>query len=107
MSNHRRPVINSKRLLLYTCFLILIYPLVSYAQQQEGEDEVLRVNTDLVVINVTVTNASGKYATGLRRADFKLLEDGKEQTISSFGAEETPFAAVVLLDFSGSMEKRV
>jgi Ca-activated chloride channel family protein len=71
------------------------------------DDEVLRVNTDLVVVNVTVQDAAGKYARGLRRADFKLLEDGREQTISSFSAEETPFAAAVLLDFSGSMEKRV
>ena len=71
------------------------------------DDEVLRVNTDLVVVNVTVQDADGKYARGLRRADFKLLEDGREQTISSFSAEETPYAAAVLLDFSGSMERRV
>lgn len=67
----------------------------------------LRVNTDLVVVNVTVQDAAGKYARGLRRADFKLLEDGREQTLYSFSAEETPYAAAVLLDFSGSMEKRV
>jgi VWFA-related protein len=77
------------------------------AQGSKDDDEVLRVNTDLVVVNVTVADAAGKYARGLRLADFKLLEDGREQKISSFGAEETPFAAAVLLDFSGSMEKRV
>jgi VWFA-related protein len=73
----------------------------------QDDDDVLRVNTDLVVVNVTVTDASGKYARGLRRADFKLKEDGNEQTVSTFSAEETPFAAVVLLDFSGSMENRM
>ncbi|HEX8919843.1 MAG TPA: VWA domain-containing protein [Pyrinomonadaceae bacterium] len=77
------------------------------AQQSQDDDDVLRVNTDLVVVNVTVADGSGKYARGLRLADFKLLEDGREQKISSFGSEETPFAAAVLLDFSGSMEKRV
>jgi Ca-activated chloride channel homolog len=77
------------------------------AQESQDDDEVVRVNTDLVVVNVTVADKDGKYARGLRLADFKLLEDGKEQKISSFGSEETPFAAAVLLDFSGSMEKRV
>ena len=107
MSSTRRSNINPSRLILTSCFLLLAFSLPSYAQQQESDDEVLRVNTDLVVLNITVTDGSGKYARGLRRADFKLLEDGEEQTINSFGAEETPFAAVVLLDFSGSMEKRV
>jgi VWFA-related protein len=79
----------------------------SAQQSQDDDDEVVRVNTDLVVVNVTVTDSAGKYARGLRLADFKLLEDGREQKISSFGSEETPFAAAVLLDFSGSMEKRV
>lgn len=79
----------------------------TFAQEPTDDDEVVRVNTDLVVVNVTVTDGAGKYARGLRRADFTLLEDGREQKLSSFGAEETPFAAAVLLDFSGSMEKRV
>src|SRR5918997_6587085 len=89
---------------LLTIFLLFAS---ARAQESQDDDDVLRVNTDLVVVNVTVTDASGKYARGLRRADFKLIEDGREQQISSFGAEETPFAAAVLLDFSGSMEKRV
>lgn len=86
---------------------LLFAPVSAQETQQDDDDEVLRVNTDLVVVNVTVMDASGKYARGLRRADFKLLEDGREQTLSGFGAEETPFAAAVLLDFSGSMERRV
>jgi Ca-activated chloride channel family protein len=77
------------------------------AQQQSDDDEVVRVNTDLVVLNVTVADAGGKYAHGLKKTDFRLFEDGKEQSISSFSAEETPFAAAVLLDTSGSMESRI
>lgn len=92
--------------LLFALLLTLSTALTIKAQQQD-EDDVLRVNTDLVVVNVTVTDASGKYARGLHGADFKVLEDGHEQKISNFTAEETPFAAVVLLDFSGSMENRI
>jgi Ca-activated chloride channel family protein len=98
------PSLHKVAALLIIC---LSLALTISAQESEDDDDVVRVNTDLVVVNVTVTDSSGKYARGLRRADFKLLEDGREQTISSFGAEETPFAAAVLLDFSGSMEKRV
>lgn len=79
----------------------------SKAQQQAEDDDVVRVNTELVVLNVTVADASGRYAHGLKASDFKLFEDGKEQAIASFSAEETPFAAAVLLDTSGSMESRI
>lgn len=87
-------------------FCMILTP--SLAQQQESDDdEVVRVNTDLVVLNVTVADAQGKYAHGLKKSDFKLFEDGQMQEIASFSAEETPFAAAVLLDTSGSMENRI
>src|SRR5436309_1597384 len=92
--------------LLFSLLLTFSISITIKAQQQD-DDDVLRVNSDLVVVNVTVTDASGKYARGLHGADFKIMEDGREQTVSHFTAEETPFAAVVLLDFSGSMENRV
>jgi len=87
--------------------LLLIFSFSITASAQQDDDDVVRVNTDLVVVNVTVTDTSGKYARGLHRADFKVMEDGREQAISNFTAEETPFAAVVLLDFSSSMENRI
>ncbi|HKP39084.1 MAG TPA: VWA domain-containing protein [Pyrinomonadaceae bacterium] len=76
-------------------------------QTDQDQDEVLRISTDLVVLNVTVLDANGKFVSGLRRGDFQILEDQKEQTISAFGAEQTPFAAAILLDTSGSMESRM
>jgi Ca-activated chloride channel homolog len=87
------------------CSVLLGY--TSAQQQSEDDDDVVRVNTDLVVLNVTVADAQGKYAHGLKSSDFKLFEDGREQMITSFSAEETPFAAAILLDTSGSMESRV
>jgi Ca-activated chloride channel family protein len=77
------------------------------AQETDDDDDVVRVNTELVILNVTVVDGAGKYVHGLRSTDFKLFEDGQQQTISSFSSEETPFAAAVLLDTSGSMERRV
>jgi Ca-activated chloride channel homolog len=70
-------------------------------------DDVVRVTTDLVVVNVTVLDKNGKFVTGLKRADFQIFEDGTPQRVSTFSAEETPFAAAILLDTSGSMESRL
>ena len=92
------------RFLLLGAFLAV--PLLVHAQ----DDEVVSVNTDLVVLNVTVTDKAGSYVRGLKLADFKVYEDGKEipaEVISSFSLHESPFASVVLLDTSGSMETRL
>jgi Ca-activated chloride channel homolog len=71
------------------------------------DDEILKIETDLVILNVVVEDKQGNYIHNLKMTDFKILEEGKEQKISTFGEEETPFAAAVLIDMSGSMESRV
>ncbi len=97
--------------LIFAFALCLPYELPSRAQQQvansQDDDEIVRVETDLVVLNVTATDASNAYVHGLERANFKVYEDGQEQQITNFSREETPFAAALLLDISGSMEGRV
>ena len=73
------------------------------------DDDVIRVNTELVVLNVTVTDKDGNYVKALKKSDFKIYEDGVEvqqEMIASFSLHESPYAAVVLLDSSGSMEAR-
>jgi len=102
------------RLLLLSILLLflLIFPFSSGAKlsQQppaDDDDDVVRISTDLVILNITVVDGAGKYVHGLRSSDFKLFEDGQEQKIASFSAEETPFAAAVLLDTSDSMGKRI
>lgn len=108
MSPAQRPRFNRPWFLYFVMLLLpFLLLLPSRAAQQPQDDDVVRINTDLIVLNVTVVDAKGKYAHGLRRTDFKVLEDGQEQTISNFSAEETPFAAAVLLDTSGSMEQRL
>lgn len=85
--------------------LLVVNPVTLCAQ----DDDVVRVNTDLVVLNVSVTDKSGQYVHALKAADFKVYEDGNEvpaSAIVSFGFQESPYAAVVLLDSSGSMENR-
>lgn len=97
------------KLITLTALVIaaLAFPTVLHSQQ---DDDVIRVSTDLVVLNVTVTDKSGQYVPGLRLSDFTIFEDGKQvspELISSFSVHESPFASVVLLDTSGSMESRL
>jgi len=79
----------------------------SRGDQSQDQDDVVRVSTDLVMVNVTVLDKDGKFVPRLKRSDFHVFEDGAEQKIATFGAEETPFAAAILLDTSGSMETRL
>jgi Ca-activated chloride channel family protein len=96
--------------LLHTLLFICIFPLVSIESFAQQDDDVVRVNTELVVLNVTVTDKAGEYVPGLKSSDFKVFEDGKEVpagAIANFSVHEAPFASVVLLDTSGSMESRL
>jgi Ca-activated chloride channel family protein len=88
-------------------FLLLFsLPLVLFAQNDD--DETIKIDSSLVVLNATIADSkNGKAISGLKEPQFKILEDGVEQKIDFFAAEETPFAAVILLDTSGSMEQRV
>ena len=72
------------------------------------EDEVIRVDTDLILVDVAVTDAGGKPVRGLRAEDFKLYEDGVERPVAFFnverrGGERRPVAVVFAVDVSGSV----
>src|SRR5215217_6667415 len=93
------------RSILFLLAVLCLSAVVVAAQ----DDDVVRVNTDLVVLNVSVTDKTGQYVKGLKLSDFKVYEDGVEvqpNTIAGFSLQESPYAAVVLLDSSGSMEAR-
>jgi Ca-activated chloride channel homolog len=103
-------IMRSLRSLAFLSTLFLFPLLLAPNGFAQDDDDVVRVNTDLVILNITVTDHDGKYIPGLKAADFKIFEDGKEvpaQLISSFNVHESPFASVVLLDASGSMENRM
>jgi Ca-activated chloride channel family protein len=102
-------MLNLRSLSATFLFLLAIVCVSARVASAQDDDEVVRVNTELVVLNVTVTNKSGQYVKGLKKSDFKIYEDGVEvqpDAIASFALQEAPYAAVVLLDSSGSMEAR-
>lgn len=92
--------------LLSLLAILLVSASIAAAQD---DDDVVRTDTNLVVLNLTVTDKNGQYVKGLKITDFKIYEDGVEvqpNMIKSFTLQEAPYAAVVLLDSSGSMEAR-
>jgi Ca-activated chloride channel family protein len=87
---------------------LLFIASLSFAVAGQTEDTtVIAVDSTTVVMNATILDRNGSHVSGLKKAQFSIFEDGVEQQIDFFEAEETPFAAVILLDSSGSMEERV
>jgi VWFA-related protein len=58
------------------------------AQQQQPTDYTFRVQTDLVLVNVTVRDKNGNFVRGLKPTDFTILEDNKPQKVVSFDVED-------------------
>lgn len=71
---------------------------------QPSGDDTVKLHSDLVVVNLIVTDANGQYAHGLAVKDFSVIEDGAAQTVNALISEEAPFAAAILIDMSGSMD---
>src|SRR3989442_4277184 len=103
-------------------FLIVLAPFLAKAQEDatkkdrprrvlpsESEpQDVIKIDTDLVPIDVTVTDSKGRLVRNLKKDDFKVYEDGIERPIASFNVEKIegtprPVAIVFALDLSGSM----
>jgi len=91
--------------LFYTAIFCLLF--LSNVAVSQDDDEIIKIDSSVVLLNATITDDAGKPFTGLNRSQFKILEDGKPQEILIFETQETPFAAVILLDTSGSMEQQI
>src|ERR1700680_4300245 len=67
---------------------------ICFGQQSKPEaadpNNVLRVETNVVLVDAVVTDKKGNYVRDLKQKDFKVYEDGKEQTIKSFSFEADP-----------------
>jgi VWFA-related protein len=63
----------------------------------------IRIDTNVVLIPVTVTDPLNRFVTGLEQDSFKIFEDKLEQKIVSFGSEDAPLSIGIVFDTSGSM----
>ncbi|MCA1637471.1 MAG: VWA domain-containing protein [Acidobacteria bacterium] len=82
--------------------------LLSFGIFAQNNDDVIRIETDLIPFEVTVTDKNGKPVRGLDVKDFKLFEDGAERPIDFFepikrNDDSRPLSIVFALDVSGSI----
>lgn len=82
-------------------------PQKSAAGEEVDEDDVVRIETQLVSVPAVVTDRAGRPLTGLKAADFQIFEDGRPQKIANFSTTEAPFEVALLLDTSGSTREDV
>ncbi len=67
----------------------------------------IRVDVDLALVNVTVTDPFNRLVTGLEQENFRVFEDNLEQEVVHFSAEDVPISIGVIFDLSGSMSNKV
>jgi VWFA-related protein len=68
----------------------------------EEDDEVIRVETNLVTFPVSVLDRDGRFIAGLQKEDFQIFENGVEQKIEEFATVQQPFTVILLIDVSPS-----
>jgi Ca-activated chloride channel family protein len=119
----RPTILRTGAVLIFAIAVFVALPVRGFAQEDPAQKErprrvlpvesepqdVVRIDTDLVPLDVTVTDAKGRLVRNLKREDFKLYEDGIERPIASFNVEKIegaprPAAIVFALDLSGSMK---
>jgi Ca-activated chloride channel homolog len=98
------------RVLVYV-FLIFIVglnaPVFGQTRPPETKEDVIRVDTELVDVPLTVTDRTGKPLRNLSKSNFVVYEDGKIQKIDEFAAVNAPFEVALLLDTSGSTRAEI
>ena len=69
--------------------------------------DVIRVNTTLITIPVSVMDRDGRYVPNLQKEEFRIWEDGVEQDVAFFQSVDKPFSVVLMLDTSPSTQFRL
>jgi VWFA-related protein len=73
------------------------------AKKVEGlPDYSLKVNVPLVNVDVLVTSKSGQFIPGLKKENFRVLEDGVPQSVANFNVSQAPITAVLLVEFAST-----
>jgi hypothetical protein len=70
-------------------------------------DQVVHIDVNLALVNVTVTDPYNRIVTGLEPDNFRVFEDNIEQEVVNFSSEDVPISIGVILDLSGSMANKL
>ncbi len=91
------PMICPRRILSAALVWQLAAPAVALPQHEEPRARI-RTSAELVVVPVTVKDATDRLVLGIRQSEFRVFEDGVEQEISVFSVDPFPLSAVILID---------
>ncbi len=72
-----------------------------------GDGDVIKVETNLVTMPVSVLDRDGRFISGLQQKDFRIFENGIEQDIEYFQSVEQPFTVVLMIDVSPSTQWQI
>lgn len=72
-------------------------------EQEIDPDDVISVNTTEILLPVTVRDANGVWVSNLTRKDFRIFEDGVEQTLSDLSLRQVPVDVALIVDASSSV----
>src|SRR5579862_7321816 len=67
----------------------------------------IRMNVDMVLVPVTVTDPMNRLVTGLEKEDFQVYENNGQQNIRTFASEDAPVSIGIIFDLSGSMTSKL
>jgi Ca-activated chloride channel homolog len=67
----------------------------------------IKVDVDLVLVSVTITDPMNRLVTGLEKDNFQVFEDKQPQEIRHFSSEDAPISLGVIFDMSGSMSNKI
>jgi Ca-activated chloride channel family protein len=67
----------------------------------------IKVDVNLALVNVTITDPLNRLVTGLEKENFRVYEDGIEQEVATLSTEDVPVSIGLVFDMSGSMSDKV
>lgn len=71
------------------------------------DDEIIRVETNIVTMPVTVLDRNGRFVPNLQQRDFQIFENNIEQQVGFFAKVETPFTVILMIDVSPSTKYKI
>ncbi|HUO31951.1 MAG TPA: VWA domain-containing protein [Bryobacteraceae bacterium] len=79
----------------------------SVARRTSSPTDHLRIDANLVLVPVTVTDHKDRMVTGLRQSDFRVYDGATEQPVTQFAEEDVPLSVGIVFDTSGSMRDKL
>ena len=82
-------------------------PIIVANTEPVEDDEIIKIETNLVTMPVTVLDRNGRFVSNLQQSDFRIFENNVEQPVGFFARVETPFTVILMLDVSPSTQYQI